>query len=224
MSRAIMPDSDFCSMLRKQGWSVFGQSFVVLSPLPFSTIPACDWLFFSSQNAVRFFFQNMEKQKIEIPEARWGALGTSTARTLETHTGRIDFVGSGEPKGTAQMFRRHCAALKDVGTVVVFPAAHRSRQSVMTLLNLDFDCTHFDIYDNLPVAHPPQRTEQVLAFTSPMNAEAYFSRHPLLPHQRVAAIGGTTDRTLQQLGIIETIIAAEPSERGLAEAVMALVP
>lgn len=221
ISRALLPDSDFRSVLRAHGWGVFGQSFVMLSAMPFEKIPDCDWLFFSSQNAVRFFFQNLEQQKMEVPTAQWAALGVSTARVLEGFTGKVDFIGTGEPKGTSQLFRRHCARLKSVGPVI-FPAARRSRQSVMVLLNMDFQCAHFEIYDNQPIANPLQRSENVLAFTSPMNAEAYFSHHALLPGQRVAAIGGTTDRMLQQLGIAESAIAAEPTERGLAEAVLTL--
>lgn len=221
ISRALLPDSDFRSVLRAHGWGVFGQSFVMLSAMPFEKIPDSDWLFFSSQNAVRFFFQNVERQKLVVPEVQWAALGVSTARVLEGFTGRVDFIGTGEPKGTSQLFRRHCARLKSVGPVV-FPAARRSRQSVMMLLQLDFQCAHFEIYDNQPVPNPLQRSENVLAFTSPMNADAYFSHHALLPGQRVAAIGGTTDRMLQQLGIAESAIAAEPTERGLAEAVLTL--
>lgn len=221
ISRAILPDSEFFSLLRKHGWGVFGQSFVVLSPIPFTEVPACDWLFFSSQNAVRFFFQNLERQKLPLPEAHWAALGPSTARVLESFVPQVDFIGTGEPKGTAQLFRRHGARLKAVGPVI-FPAARRSRQSVMTLLNLDFQCAHFEIYDNQPVAEPPVRSENVLAFTSPMNAEAYFSRNALQPGQRVVSIGGTTDRALQALGIVESTIAAEPTERSLAEAVLTL--
>ncbi len=222
LSRALLPDSDFRSVLRANGWGVFGQSFVMLSAIPFSKIPEHDWLFFSSQNAVRFFFQNLENQKLEVPKAHWAALGVSTARVLESYIEEADFIGTGEPKGTSQLFRQHCARLKQTVGPIIFPAARRSRQSVMTLLNLDFHCTHFEIYDNQPVPNPHQRTENVLAFTSPMNADAYFSRHRLLPQQRVVAIGGTTDRTLQHLGIAEVIIAAEPTERGLAEAVLTL--
>ncbi len=222
LSRALLPDSEFRSVLRANGWGVFGQSFVMLSAIPFSKIPESDWLFFSSQNAVRFFFQNLENQKLEVPKAHWAALGVSTGRVLESYIGEVDFIGTGEPKGTSQLFRQHCARLKQTVGPIIFPAARRSRQSVMTLLNLDFHCTHFEIYDNQPVPNPHQRTENVLAFTSPMNADAYFSRHRLLPQQRVVAIGGTTDRTLQHLGIAEVIIAAEPTERGLAEAVLTL--
>jgi uroporphyrinogen-III synthase len=92
----------------------------------------------------------------------------------------------------------------------------------MALLSLDFHCTHFEIYNNQPIENPAQRTEDILAFTSPMNADAYFSRHTLLPGQRVVAIGGTTDRMLQYMGVAEVTIAAEPTELGLAEAVLTL--
>lgn len=222
ISRPLMPDSDFRSVLRAADWGVFGQSFVVLSPLVFESIPPAEWLFFSSQNAVRFFFKTVEIQKITLPDLQWAALGPSTGRMLESFTGQVDFVGTGEPRSTAQLFRRHFARHKLSPGSVLFPAARRSRQSVMSLLSLDFQCAQFDIYDNQPLSNPAQRKESVLAFTSPMNAEAYFSQHPLLPKQRVIAIGGTTDRALQQLGIMETTIAAEPSERGLAEAVLSL--
>ena len=222
ISRPLLPDSDFRSVLRAAGWSVFGQSFVMLSSIPFTSVPPTDWLFFSSQNAVRFFFKNVEKHNITLPEAKWAALGPSTARILESFTEQVDFVGTSEPRSTAQLFRRHFDRQKLAPGSVLFPAARRARQSVMSLLGLDFDCTHFDIYDNQPLPHPAQRPEQILAFTSPMNAEAYFSQHKLLLNQRVIAIGGTTDRALQQLGIVETTIAAEPTERGLAEAVLSL--
>jgi len=221
ISRTLLPNSDFRSVLRANGWGVFGQSFVVLTPMPFSKIPESDWLFFSSQNAVRFFFENVAAQKIELPKVQWAALGVSTARVLEGFTGQVDFIGTGEPKGTSQLFRQHCARLKQFGSII-FPAARRSRQSVLMLLNMDFKCDHFEIYDNQPIANPAQRIEKVLAFTSPMNADAYFSRHAVLPDQRVIAIGGTTDRMLQHLGIKEVTIAAEATERGLAEAVITL--
>lgn len=221
ISRTIMPDSEFASVLQPKGWEVRGQSFVLLSPIPFAEVPECDWLFFSSQNAVRFFFQNIERQKIPLPDVRWAALAAATARHIESFTGKIDFIGTGEPKGSAQLFRRMVAKEGSLPKVV-FPAAARTRQGVMTLLQADFCCSAFDIYNNEPIEELPVREEDVLAFTSPMNVEAYFSKNKLLPKQRVAAIGGGTDRALQQFGILEAVIAAEATERGLAEAVLSM--
>lgn len=92
----------------------------------------------------------------------------------------------------------------------------------MSLLAPDFHCIHFEIYDNQPIAEPPFSAADVLVFTSPMNAEAYFSKNILEKKQRVVAIGETTAGALRELGVAEIEIAAEPTEKGLAEAVLRL--
>lgn len=90
----------------------------------------------------------------------------------------------------------------------------------MAFLAPDYECLHFPIYDNRPLANPPHSKADVLVFTSPLNAEAYFSKHPLEPGQQVVAIGDTTGAALRQLGIAGISVAAQPSERGLADAVL----
>jgi uroporphyrinogen-III synthase len=90
----------------------------------------------------------------------------------------------------------------------------------MLLLSPDFQCIHLSIYDNQPVADPPRSDADILVFTSPMNAQAYFSKNNLGKKQRVVAIGATTAGALRVLGIGEIEIAKEPTEQGLAEVVL----
>ena len=59
ITRDLSPGSDFETLLAEHGWQVEGRSLVELSPLPFREVPAADWIFFSSKNAVRFFFQHL---------------------------------------------------------------------------------------------------------------------------------------------------------------------
>ncbi len=59
ITRDLSPGSDFETLLAEHGWQVEGRSLVELSPLPFREVPAADWIFFSSKNAVRFFFQRL---------------------------------------------------------------------------------------------------------------------------------------------------------------------
>ena len=92
----------------------------------------------------------------------------------------------------------------------------------MSFLAGDYQCIHFPIYDNRPLAAPPYSDAEVLVFTSPMNAQAYFSKHILAEKQRVVAIGQTTAGALRELGIATVEVAASPDERGLAEAVLRL--
>jgi len=217
ITRDLPDHSEFKSLLTAAGWEVAGQLLVELSPLPFGPVPEAEWMFFSSQNAVRFYFDNQANAAAPSPERiRWAALGPATARALSEYVEPVDFMGTGEPESTAQSFRlAHPGAGR-----ILFPAARHSRQSVMAFLAPDYECLHFPIYDNRPLANPPHSEADVLVFTSPLNAEAYFSKHPLGSGQQVVAIGDTTGAALRQLGIAGISVAAQPSERGLADAVL----
>ncbi len=217
ISRDLSAASEFRRFLVGAGWQVSGRSLVVLTELPMPTVPAADWIFFSSQQAVKFFFQHLEKEDIAMPVVQWAALGAATAKVLGSCIGAVDFCGSGDPVSTAPAFRRVAA-----GSTVLFPGARHSQQSVQRLLAAALVGIHLEVYDNRPVADPALQTEQVLVFTSPMNAGAYLSRHALRPEQRVVAIGATTAAALQALGIHPVFTAAEPTEAGLARAVLAL--
>lgn len=224
ITRALTDDSEFKKQLAAAGWQVEGQSLVTLSPLPFSEIPTADWVFFSSKNAVRFFFQQLKNnspgdfKSASGLRVKWASLGAATAKALTEYVEQVNFVGTGEPRATAKTFR----LLAPSSAVILFPAARHSRQSVMSFLAPDFQCVHFPIYDNRPVAEPPHSDADVLVFTSPMNAQAYFSKNNLGEKQRIVAIGATTAEALRELGISKIEIADEPSERGLAEAVLRL--
>ena len=298
ITRDISETSEFDLRLKAAGWMVHGRSLVELSPLPFAEVPRADWIFFSSGNAVRFFFEQLKpEQKTELARVQWAALGPSTAKILAEYIGKVDFVGTGEPEETARRFspspgpspvgrgggentversvdttredtvgptregtvehsREHTvnsakenetpehtntaestAHTTEESTVssrpplptgegldlhLLFPAARHSRQSVLALLSERFRCTHFEVYNNLLVVDPPYSDAEVLVFTSPMNAQAYFSKHILAEKQRVVAIGQTTAGALRELGIATVEVAASPDERGLAEAVLRL--
>lgn len=217
ITRSLSPDSEFCRLLTAQGWQVTGHSLVVLSALPFASLPEADWIFFSSKNAVQFFFQQVEKEHIIIAGVRWAALGTATAEMLKKYVGAVDFTGSGEPNHTAAVFRPLV-----MGSTIIFPAARHSRQSVQHALADAVQGIHLEVYDNCPVTDPALRTGSVLVFTSPLNAEAYLARHSLWPGQRVVAIGQTTAAALRSLGIEAVGVAIEPTEAALAQAVLAL--
>jgi uroporphyrinogen-III synthase len=304
ITRDISETSEFGWRLKAAGWMVYGRLLVDLSPLPFGDVPRADWIFFSSGNAVRFFFEQLGPGH-DFPGVRWAALGPSTAKILAEYVGNVDFIGTGEPEETARRFgpspglspgpspvgrgggedtversvdttredtvgptregtvehsREHTvdsatenetpehtntaestAHTTEESTVssrpplptgerpgegpvlhLLFPAARNSRQSVMALLSEHYRCTHFEVYDNRVVADPPYVDADVLVFTSPMNAQAYLTKHGLGEKQRVVAIGQTTAKALHELGIAEVEVAATPGERGLAEAVLRL--
>lgn len=218
ISRTLSPDSEFSRLLRARGWQVHGQALVTLEPLPFAEVPECNWIFFASKNAVRFFFRQVTEKQIPLPEMKWAALGEATAEALAQHVPAIDFTGNGEPEAAARAFQQQAAAPETVR--VLFPAAWHSMKSVAGYLSGNFQILHLEVYDNQPVQNPALRSDDVLVFTSPMNAGAYFAHRLLLPGQQVVAIGATTAEALKRLGIQEVTVATEPTERSLAETVI----
>lgn len=221
ITRDLAPDSDFRQILTEQGWSVAGQSLVTLTPLPFGVLPMADWLFFTSRNAVRFFFEHLHTSHTSLFSFRWAALGESTAKALKERGVQVDFVGTGDPATTAAAFRPAFSSLeKGTPGTILFPSARHSQQSLFTLLSSDFQCTRLEVYDNLPISDPPAQAADALVFTSPLNAEAYFTKNPLHKKQRVFAIGHTTAAALSLLGISKVTVAEEATEKGLAAAVL----
>lgn len=210
ITRDLSESSEFVALLRQAGWQVQGRSLLALSALPLGVIPAADWIFFSSQNAVRFW-----PAGADMPAALLGAIGPATAAALQTAFGRVNFTGVGDPETTARQFKPFAA-----GKTVLFPGARHSRQSVQQRLGDAVQGIHLPVYDNRPVENPARFEGEVLVFTSPMNVEAYCSKHPLLAQQRLVAIGQTTAAALSERGFSNIRIAPEPTERSLAETVL----
>lgn len=213
ITREISETSEFRTVLERAGWEVHGMSLVQLTPLSVSKIPPAEWWFFSSKNAVQFFLPG----KNIPPLLQIGAIGAATADAIYRYIIRTpDFVGNGEPESTAKAF--YTVAKK---SRVLFLGAVNAQPGIRPFLGDTITCMHLNVYDNLPIPQPPDMTEaQVLAFTSPLNAKAYFSAHPYILGQKIVAIGATTAAALKELGMSNIIVATEPDERALAEAVM----
>lgn len=218
ISRDISPDDSLAKALAVHGHSARGWSLVEFEAVPFGRIPIADWVFFYSKNAVKFFFQNIDSERLALPSVSWAAMGDGTAMALEKKLGREpDFVGDGDPIGTASQF-----LAKARGQKVLFPKARNSRESIARLLGSSLVGIDLVVYDNRPVEKIHLLEDDVLVFTSPMNAETYFSKHKQRPSQRLVAIGRTTADALENLDLKNITVASEPTEAGLVMTLISL--
>jgi uroporphyrinogen-III synthase len=215
ISRNIAENSLFSSKLKEHNIETKGFSLLKLTALPFEEIPKSDWIFFYSKNAVQFFFEEIKNKKIPIPNVKWAAIGKISAQEVARSTNHIDFIGNGNPIETAQNFQ-----LLAQNNHVLFPCALHSRHSIQAFLQNDIVGINLPIYKNETAENILKLAEDLLIFTSPMNAEAYFSKFTLENHQTTLAIGQTTAATLRKMTGQEPIIAEETTENALAEAVI----
>ncbi len=213
ITRALKETDFFKTALEKVGFVVFGQSLIQFSPVVLEAIPTCDWLFFYSKNGVRFFFQAIDNQS--IIDKKIGTIGESTAHVLEQEFGiKADFIGTGDPLQTAKDFE-----LKAKNETVLFPRAEQSKKSIQEQLGKTIITKDLIVYKNEPVTDFEIVAADILVFTSPLNVKVYFDKVLLQPEQVVIAIGQTTAKYLQDIGI-QSIISNAPNENALVEAVL----
>jgi len=77
------------------------------------------------------------------------------------------------------------------------------------------------IYETVQEENVDGSSAEVLIFTSPSNVDAYFVDNLLEPEQKVIAIGNSTGRKFDEMGV-KYILPYSPDEIGLAEAVFGI--
>lgn len=219
ISRDLNENSIFLKELNASNFEVHGESLLSFTPIPFKHSPASDWLFFYSQRGVQFFFDQYEKIKTSHSfQYKCAAIGPVTAKALKYYLDEDpQFVGTGYPKKTAELFYEIAA-----GDHVCFVRAEKSMNSVQNLLLGHLQDIDLVVYDNKFRTDFELPHFDILVFTSPMNAQAYFSKYQLKKDQQVVAIGPTTNAALMDLGVA-CIVSEYPSEAGLVACCLGLV-
>ena len=103
----------------------------------------------------------------------------------------------------------------------MFPCAEDSLRAIQKGLS---DTTHIidlPIYETVLEDDVEASGADVLIFTSPSNVDAYFATNLMDPYQKVIAIGKSTGKKFDEMGVKYTLPFA-PDEVGLAEAVFGL--
>ena len=213
ISRELAVDSPFFHILPVDQVEVIGESLVAFDGVPFRELPEIDWCFFSSRNAVKFFFQGLKAAGLPIPaRLKWGVLGEGTAKSLKEQGYVADFAGNGEPQSVGDAF-----GIVAAGQRVLFPRAAQSRESIQKILIGLVTIVDLVVYNNAPRTDFELPCADVLVFTSPLNAQAYFAKYPLLKGQKLVSIGQSTEQALRNLGCVDITTAPIPSEEVLAE-------
>ncbi|MFD0942018.1 hydroxymethylbilane synthase [Pedobacter boryungensis] len=218
ISREIGEHSYFRKALEKHNIEIDGRSLIRTFPIvnildPFY-LKNIDWIFFSSRNGVEYFFKlNPSLSK----KVKFGVVGRGSEDTLRKFGHLADFVGeSGDIKEVADEFAR----LVDRQTVL-FPRAQDSLLSIQKSLGETTKIVDLPIYETVVSDDIDGTTAEVLIFTSPSNVDAYFTDNLLDPEQKVIAIGNSTGKKFDEMGV-KCILPYSPDEIGLAEAVFGI--
>ena len=218
ISRELNEHSYFRRALQKHGIEIEARSLIrtvpVIMKLDNYILRDVDWVFFSSKNAVEYFFQ----LEPSLPKkVKFGVMGSGSEDMLRRKGHFVDYTGAGvDTADVAADF----AKLAN-GMVVLFPSAENSMRSIQKGLSADTKIIDLPVYETILEDDVELSGAEILVFTSPSNVEAYFACNLLDPYQKVIAIGKSTGKKLDETGVNYTL-PYSPDETGLAEAVFGI--
>lgn len=220
ITRDISESSYFRRAMEKNGIGVEARSlirtFPIINKLDPYILRDIDWIFFSSKNAIEYFFK-LDPQISK--KTKFGVLGRASEETLR-YFGRIpDFNGEEEGIDTTEIAKEFAAIAS--GTTILFPGAKGSLRTVQQTLSMQTKIIDLPVYETVIEEEVERSYADVLIFTSPSNVEAYFADNLLEPGQKVICIGRSTGRKFDEMGVRYTL-PYSPDEIGLAEAVFGL--
>lgn len=215
ISRYLEEDSIFKRLLEHHGYHVYHQSLIDFKPVKFSSIPATDWIFFSSKNAVRYFF---DQNPVLANNVRFGAISNGSAKELARYGYHVAFNGAQTTvDNVAEAFAEQAAYQS-----VLFPQASNSLRSIQQKLPGTVHYHDLVVYDNMPKTDFDVPSCEVIVFTSPLNVSTYLKKYDPQPQQTIVVIGETTAVKLKEYGINNYRVAYQPDEAHLLDEVMAV--
>jgi uroporphyrinogen-III synthase len=217
ISRHLPENSKFREKLAAIGSIIIqDESLIDLTPIPFSAVEPCDWIFFSSKNAVSFFFQQIKSLTIKIPTSvKWGAIGLATAKELLNYQITADFSGNGHPEEVGIGF-----STLVTGKKVLFPSAKNSRESIQQFIkNEASEIINLSIYDNSIKSDFDIAPSDIYVFTSPLNVIACSKKYNLTD-KNCLAIGETTAEQLKHSGALNIITSPFSTEESMAQSII----
>lgn len=214
ITRDLRQDSYFRHVLSGMDFQVEGKAMIETLPVPFQRIPDCEWIFFSSKQAVKYFF----RQKPIIDAQKFACVGKPTADELRKYGRRADFIGSSaDTKMTGKQFASRVGSGK-----VLFPQAQGSMRSIQQQFVKAEQVIDLVVYEtkkkndgNMPVA-------DMFVFTSPSNVEAWFERFTISPEQKIIAMGDATANALRQFGVRKLTKPDTFDDAGIVRAVFGM--
>lgn len=175
-------------------------------------VPKTDWIFFSSKHAVNYFFE----LGYTVAGKKLAAVGKGTAGELYKFVRHINFIGDAVD---IREVGRKFAEVVSIETVL-FPVSNISKRSIQKQLPDPNKGTDLVVYHTIQVTDFLKPKASILIFTSPSNVRAYFNVYSIDANQKVIAIGPSTGKQLEELGISNYKTPKSTGELGLIDLII----
>ncbi|HMS98495.1 MAG TPA: uroporphyrinogen-III synthase [Saprospiraceae bacterium] len=218
ITRELRPNSPLQRVTEK-GHTLLGQSGIAFTPLPFTDFPDTDWLFFYSQQGIRFFFEGLsEEAKKSTYSKKMGVMGKASSALLQELTHKSpDYVSGMDLEKEQSQFKK----ITQNQSVLFVEASHSNKR-----FQDPGNKRHFalKVYDNVVLSGLQLPEADVYIFTSPLNVQAFLHTQLPQPGTHLVAIGEPTAKTLFAYTQRNDIIIANRSdEEGILSSLAAII-
>lgn len=199
----------FRSNLISREHEIKGYSLINFEAATVNELPETDWIFFTSKNAAKYFF----KHNFNVENIKIACVGQGTYKEVAKYTTDVSFIGDAV---NIEQVGKQFATL--VGTEkVVFPISNISKRTVQKQFSDPSKIVDLVVYNTQEQDDFEDPKAEVLIFTSPSNARAYFNKLSWQPHQKVIVMGPTTAKQLIELGVTDFLTPTLTGEIGLID-------
>jgi uroporphyrinogen-III synthase len=202
ISRSESDAQELLASLKSSNYTSFCQALITVDFLSFNIKKEFDWVFFSSSNGVRSFFEQTTNVN-----AKYAAIGPATASAVPFE---CDFVGEGtNTEEIARMFFHLVGNER-----VLFPSAADSLNSTANLFKSE-QVEIISTYkkDRVAMELPEAR---LYLFSSPSNVYAAQERNDL-SKLNCLAYGSATAKALQDAGVRNIHLVSSWNQKEIAK-------
>ena len=190
-----------------------------------------DWIFFTSKNGVANFFKQLIdiKGDTELGETvKKAVIGSKTAAELEYYGYAADFISEGNT--SEEMLEQFYHMYHPKNQKILLALGNLSDNTLMNRLKTENEVRRVNVYQTVR----PQTADKailesiqkdaydLLVATSPSTFQnlCYFLENNTIKKLKMASIGSTTTKAIQDAGIEPLITAKTSNVEGLCEAII----
>lgn len=211
ISREVNDDSYLRNVLEGNSYKLEGRSLIETNPVPYANIPDTGWIFFSSKQAVKYFFN----QEPVLSSQKFACVGKATSEMLRRYNKRAEFIGSStDTKMIGKQFAAKVGSEK-----VLFPQAKGSMRSVQQQFVKPDQVVDLVVYETIKKNSGQAPQADIYVFTSPSNVDAWFEVYKMDKTKHIIAMGDATANALRQHNVIMMSKTDSFDEAGLARAI-----
>jgi uroporphyrinogen-III synthase len=237
ITRARAQGAKLAQAVEDQGGQVVWVPAIHTAPLPLDdlgrdclrNLDPFRWVAFTSENAVKFFFQALKDEGLVFPKhLRLASVGPATSRGLLARDLKVE----AQPETFTGLDLAKLLTEKHLRGHLLFPRASSGGEEFEAHLRAaGWEVTSLVLYETRPAAITPEHVWAIeqgvdaALFASPSAVKALWDALPetaraVLRQSICQPIGPTTARALQQVGLTPAPLSAESTADGLVKAIM----